>query len=211
MLSAAGRLSSIVRGAHLGALLSVVLCSGGCRKSVEGPLSAPSSARSWESRFAVAFDDSFTPTPIRMGGRAPNDVLDQRLFAARIGHADLVVEVTVQQVWGRGRYAGKPEQYLDVVLGEVLLGELPDDTAGEQLLVLRQADPVSADLEGERLVMFARWAPQDDPSFRHHLMPRTPELVEQIDAMVAHAEENGIKLDARSSKRKRRKRRKDRD
>ncbi len=185
-------------------LLVGLLLAPGCRNKGEISLSAPSDAIAWEARYGVAFDDSYTPTPLRMGGRAPNDVLDQRLFNARIGHADLVLEVKVEQVWGRGRYAGRPEQYLDVELDEVLLGELPKRTGNKQLLVLRQDDTLPASLEGERLVMFLRWAPGADPSYRHHLMPKTPELLEQIEAMVAHAEDAGVAVDAPSGKRRKR-------
>ncbi|HLT35485.1 MAG TPA: hypothetical protein VK034_04345, partial [Enhygromyxa sp.] len=109
----------------------------GCKNRRKGvatlaDLSPPRDAPAWESRFAVAFDDSYTPTSVNLQGRAPNDVLDQQLFQARLGHAAIVLLVRVEQVWGKGRYQGRQSQYLELEIGEVLLGTLPKD-APEQL------------------------------------------------------------------------------
>lgn len=150
-----------------------------------------------------------------MGGRAPNDVMDQRLFAARVGHADVVLEVTVQQVWGRGRYLSRPEQYLDVKLGEVLIGELPKRAAKEQLLEIDGESDMSEVVEGQRMLLFLRWAPALEPSYQHHLMPHDKEILTLLDAMVAHAEDAGVALvadkKARRKAKKRRKREKKQD
>lgn len=191
-------------------LLSLGALSLGCKKKQQGELRAPDGAVSFERRYDVAFDDTYTDTPIEMAGRAPNDVRDQRLFAARLGHADLVMEVEVEQVWGRGRHRGQPDQYLDVQIGKVLLGTLPKKVDETQLLRLANEDDIPASLEGKTLLFFGRWAPGERPSFHHHLMPTDPELLELIDAMVEHAEEAGVDLDDGSGRRGRRARQRDR-
>ena len=200
--------------------ISVVFCAfacislasfGGCKhkKDRNGPLEAPVGASAFETRYLVAFDGRYTHTPLEMGGRAPNDVMDQRLFAARVGHADLVLEVTVMQVWGRGRFQGRPEQYLDVKLGDVLMGELPKRTAKEQLLEIDSDSDMARVVEGQRMLLFLRWAPALEPSYRHHLMPRDEEILTLLDAMVAHAEEAGVPVvGSKKARRKAKKRRK---
>jgi hypothetical protein len=185
--------------------------TGGCKKKIDGPLEAPAGAGTFEARFAVAFDDKYTHTPIEMGGRAPNDVMDQRLFAARVGHADIVMEVTVQQVWGRGRYQGRPEQYLDVALGDVLIGELPKRTAKEQLMRVDDESDLSGVEEGQRMLLFLRWDASSDPSYRHHLMPRDPEILSLLSAMVAHAEDAGVPVAGDKKARRKAKKKRKRD
>ena len=185
-----------------------VLLAPACKKKFDGPLEAPAGAASFENRFAIAFDDKYTGLPLEMGGRAPNDVFDQRLFAARLGYSDIVMEVTVTQVWARGRYQGRPEQYLDVRLGDVIIGEeVPKRTADDQLLVIDPESDLSGVEEGQTLLMFLRWAPGLDPSFRHHLMPKDEEILELVHAMVEHAEEEGHPVVGGKKARKRAKKR----
>ena len=63
----------------IGALLALALLVGtGCKNRHKGAatlaeLSPPKDAPAWESRFAVAFDDSYTPTSVNLQGRAPKD------------------------------------------------------------------------------------------------------------------------------------------
>jgi hypothetical protein len=185
------------------ALLSVVLA--GCKsKSSRGELSPPDDAEPWEERYAVAFDDDYTPADLNLGGRATHDVYDQQLFAARLGYSAIIALARVEQVWGRGRYQGRRAQYLDVELGEVLLGELPKGTRKSQMIRLRGEDDVPADLQGRQLVLFVRWAPGADPAYHHHLMPAEAKIVDYIRSLVKHAREEGA-LDgagARKGKRK---------
>lgn len=175
------------------ALAAVVGFVGGCAggDANRGNLRAPEAAVPFESRYAVAFDDGYTAAPPQVEGRAPNDVMDQRLLHARLGHADLVVLVEVAQIWEKGFKGGDKRQYLDVELGEVLLGDLASGVRDHQMLAVA-GDPVPTGLEGQRLLMFVRWAPGEEPSFHHHLGPAVPELVEMIRAMVKHARKEGV-------------------
>jgi hypothetical protein len=174
-------------------LLVVALVALSCkRKNPTGELLPPREAPRWESRFGSAYDDAYTREHITLEGRAPHDVLDQRLFAARLGHASLVALVEVEQVWGRGRYQSQPDQYLGVKLGEVLLGELPGDAAGQQQLLVRAEDDLPGTLHGQEMILFLRWAPGEDPPYHHHLMPADEDTVEYIRAMVNHAKEEGV-------------------
>lgn len=192
-------------------LALVALCASaiaGCKsRSNRGDLTPPDDAPSWEERFAVAFDDDYTDADLELRGRAPHDVLDQRLFAARLGHAAIVALVEVEQVWGRGRYQGRHAQYLDVELGDVLFGELPKGVRMSQMLRLRGEDDVPADLQGQRLVLFLRWAPGADPQYHHHLMPANDDIVAYIRALVTHAREEGALDTGRKGKRRSKRRR----
>ena len=38
----------------------------------------------------------------------------EQLFQARLGHADIVMLVRVEQVWGKGRYQGRQDQFLEI-------------------------------------------------------------------------------------------------
>lgn len=176
-------------------------------------LQPPKDAREWTSNYSVAFDNSFTPTEVNLTGRAPNDVQDQRLFSARLGHADLVMLVQVRQVWGRGRYQGRQNQYLDVTLGEVLLGQLDKEVSEEQLVEVLSEDELPGTLKDQVMILFLRWDVDGDPPWHHHLMPSQPETIALIRAMVAHAEDEGVLagkevVSSRKEKRKRRKERK---
>ncbi|MBX7083938.1 MAG: hypothetical protein K1X88_32320 [Nannocystaceae bacterium] len=178
--------------------------AGGCKsKSNRGELTPPDDAPAWEERYAVAFDDDYTAAGLELRGRAPHDVLDQRLFGARLGHADLVILVTVDQVWGRGRYQGRKAQYLDVELGEVLYGSLPKGTRAQQLLRIDGEDDLPGALQGQPLVLFVRWAPGAKPPYHHHLMPADDAIVAYIRSLVRHARQEGALDGQRKGKRKR--------
>lgn len=204
-----------LRAAHrrlvLVALAAIALASSGCRDhNPTGELKPPSGAPEWETKYAVAYDDNYTREPINLSGRAPNDVLDQRLFASRFGHAHIVARVTVEQVWGRGRYQGRQDQFLDIVIDEVLLGELPKKTKNEQLLRVSGQDPLPGSLQGQRMLLFIRWAPEAIPAYHHHLMPADEEIVAFIEAMVQHARAEGA-LDKRGGAKRKRRRARDAD
>jgi hypothetical protein len=197
-------LAVIVRCVLVGAVAVAVTVSAACagRRNPTGDLMAPKDARPWESKFGRAFDDGYTKEVVKLSGRAPNDVLDQRLFAARLGHADVVALAEVTQVWGRGRYQGKQDQFLEVELGEVLLGDLPKGTEPIQTLGVASEDELPGALRGQTMVLFVRWAPDDAPSYHHHLMPAQDEAVAHIRALVQHAQDAGM-IDARGKARKR--------
>lgn len=188
------------------ALVSAALA--GCKsKSTRGELSPPDDAPAWEERYGVAFDDDYTSADLQLGGRASHDVFDQQLFAARLGYAAIIVLARVEQVWGRGRYQGRRAQYLDVELGDVMLGELPKGTRSSQMIRLRGEDDVPADLQGKQLVLFVRWAPGADPGYHHHLMPAEDKIVDYIRSLVKHAREEGALDTSSKGKAKRKARR----
>ena len=193
----------------------LVLALAGCRsrRDATGELHPPRDAREWTSNFAVAFDDSFTPTEVNLTGRAPNDVQDQRLFAARLGHADIVALVRIDQVWGKGRYEGRQDQFVELSMGELLMGQLDKDVNDQQMLMVRSRDELPGTLKGELMILFLRWDPDGERPFHHHLMPAQTETVSLIKAMVAHAEDEGVMSDkatvsTAAEKRKRRRERK---
>jgi hypothetical protein len=173
----------------LAALALVVFA--GCRARSGPDLAPPPGTPPWESRFRIAFDDGFTRQPITLTGRAPHDVLDQRLFAARLGHGHIVALVQVRQVWGRGRYRGQQDQYVEIEIERVLLGELPRRASDEQVLRVLGVHELPSDMRGKPMLLMLRWAPGESPPYHHHLMPAGKELVEAIEAMVAHAQAEG--------------------
>ena len=185
----------------------LVVLLGACGpKNPTGELRPPKDAPEFDTQFLRAFDDDFTPQKIQLSGRAPNDVIDQRLFAARLGYADIVMQCTVAQVWAKGRHQqDEKEQFLDVELGDVLLGKLPKGTMKEQLLVVSGEDDLPGELRGEELILFVKWAPGEVPPYHHHLMPSDEDTLEFIHAMVDHAKAEGaIDGSGAASKRKRR-------
>jgi hypothetical protein len=165
----------------------------GCKRRDRGAdLRPPPGAPEWEGRFAPAFDDGYTREPINLDGRAPHDVLDQRLFASRLGHAALVALVRVDQVWGRGRYEGRQDQFLDVEIDRLLIGELPRGVANEQLIRIAGDEQLPGSLQGAQMLLFVRWAPGEQPPYHHHVMPADPDLVQYVEALVAHAKDEGV-------------------
>jgi len=180
------------RGRRWLAAIAVSLALVGCgRGKGRGELSPPAGAAAWDSRLDLIFDDHYTAIPVQLTGRAPGDVIDQKRFAQRLGHADLVLLVTVEQVWSRGLHAGPPQPRAAVTLGRVLRGELPRGVRGEQVLELRGGDGLPAELGGQVMLMFLRWAPGDGAGFHHHLMRADEEVIALIEAMVRHARANG--------------------
>ncbi|MBV1858169.1 MAG: hypothetical protein KUG77_07130 [Nannocystaceae bacterium] len=171
----------------------VGLSLGACKdRNATGELSSPVDASPFESKHRKAFDDDYTPQSVELMGRAPNDVLDQQLFAERLGFSDVLVKVRVNQVFGKGRYEGRKDQYVAVAVEEILIGSLPDETQEEQLLVIMGEDELPRDLSNAQLLLFLKWAPGEVPSYHHHLMPAGEELLEMIGAMVKHAQSEGV-------------------
>src|SRR5690606_23628273 len=119
----------------LGLALASWAALAGCRHTSRGELGAPSDASAWDPRLDQLFDDRFTPTPVELTGRAPGDVLDQRRFSQRLGYANVIVLVTVEQVWSRTLFGGQPQQRVEVSLGRVLRGTLPRKTTPSQVVV----------------------------------------------------------------------------
>ena len=163
-------------------------CAG---RAEDGSLRPPRGAPPWEDALSRSFDDSFTSEPVNLVGRAPHDVLDQRLFIERLGLSSLVMLVSVEQVWARGRKSGDGRQFLDVRIERVLLGELPSDTDPVQPLQIAGDDPLPGSLRGQTMVLCLRWAPGADPPFHHHLVPATDDLVAWIEAAIEQARRAG--------------------
>jgi hypothetical protein len=178
-----------------------------CRpRNPTGELRPPEGTPEFDGQYLRAFDDDYTEQPINLSGRAPNDVIDQRLFAARLGFADIVALCSVVQVWGKGRHEqGRKEQFLDIELGEVLIGSLPKGTVDEQLLTVASEDELPGELRDKQLILFVKWAPGEVPPYHHHLMPSDDETLEYISALVEHAKAEGV-LAASGSKSKRKRR-----
>ena len=213
----------------LGLSLASCFALAGCKHSHSGELGAPSGASSWDTRLEQLFDDRFTPSAVELTGRAPGDVLDQRRFSQRLGYANVILLVSVEQVWSRTLFGGQPQQRVEVSLGRVLRGSLPRKTTPSQVLVLRGAEELRgdggaradrrahrrdarrgaeelpADAVGRVMLMFVAWAPGEIPGYHHHLMPADEKIIELIEAMVRHARKAG-KLDESQGKKKRRRR-----
>lgn len=155
-------------------------------------LTPPKNAPEWEARFGIVYDDSYTPTSINLQGRAPNDVLDQQLFQSRLGHAALVLLVSVEQVWGKGRFEGRQSQFVEITVEETLLGTLPKDAPEQVMLEVSSIDELPGSLKGESMLLFLRWDLESEPPYHHHLMPADDEVVALINAMVSHAKTEGV-------------------
>ncbi|MCA9700800.1 MAG: hypothetical protein KC431_24950, partial [Myxococcales bacterium] len=141
----------------MAALMLTIATGAGCRNRNKGTdslaeLVPPKGAPAWESRYAVAFDDSYTPTSINLEGRAPNDVLDQQLFQARLGHAAVVVLVRIEQVWGKGRYQGRQDQFVELQVGEVLMGSLPKEAPERLMIEVQSIDELPGELRDEIMI-----------------------------------------------------------
>ena len=138
------------------------------------------------------FDDDYTREPINLRGRAPHDVRDQRLLAGRMGMANLILQVKVAQVWGKGRYQGRQDQFLEVEIEQKLLGELTKGTAERQLVMVKAEDELPGSLQGQSLLMFLHWDSEEKPPYHHHLMPVEAESMAYIAALIEHAKTEGI-------------------
>lgn len=207
-------LSRTLRAALLVLVAAFVVTGCKNRKVKTNELSPPGNVETWESRYGVAFDDDYTKHKLNLTGRAPNDVLDQRLFQSRLGHANYVALVRVEQVWGKGRYEGRQHQYLDVELGEVLMGEVNKEADDRQLIKLTSEDDLPGALKGQIMIFFLRWSPGENPPYHHHLMPADPDTVDLIKAMVRHARDEGVmtksgKENARGKRKRKRSQRKE--
>ncbi len=178
-----------IAGATVVAGLSLAACKD---RNATGELSSPEDATAFESKHRKAFDDDYTPQSVELMGRAPNDVLDQQLFAERLGFSDVLAKVRVKQVFGKGRYEGRKDQYIAVAIEEVIIGSLAAGTQEEQLLVIKGEDELPRDLSNAQLLLFLKWAPGEVPSYHHHLMPAGDALLEMIGAMVKHAQSEGV-------------------
>ena len=182
-------------------LVVAVGLSAGC-KPKEVALAPPSGTPAMEPAHAAYFDNGITVTPVVLVGRAPSDVVDQRLFGERLGHADLIAEVTIVDLWEKRR-GSKVQRFVEVQVEEALLRELPKRTAETQRLEVVSIDPLPGELRGQRFVLFVRWSPSERPPFKHHLMIADEATVEVIRSMVGHAVELGY-LDTKVKKRTRR-------
>jgi hypothetical protein len=183
-----------MRTGRLAALALSLLLAACAHGRARGDLAPPAGAAPWDAIYDVTFDDHYTETPLELSGRAPGDVIDQRRLAQRLGYADLVALVTVDQVWSRGLHAGEPSQRLDVTLGRVLVGVLPKGTRMDQVLTLRGGEELPGGLTGRVMLLFLRWAPGEGSGYHHHVMPADENVIAWIEAMARHARALG-KLD----------------
>jgi hypothetical protein len=198
------------RASHRLALAALLagLSLGGCKdRNATGELASPKDAAEFENQYRKAFDDDYTRQAVELRGRAPHDVLDQQLFAERLGYSDVLAKVRVQQVFGKGRYQGRKEQFIAIAIEEELIGAFPEGTDEEQLLLIKGDDPLPGDLNDATLLLFLKWAPGETPSYHHHLMPADDDLLAKIAAMVKLAQEEGV-LDSNGEVTSGRKRRK---
>lgn len=191
------------RACRVLALVGALVAAGACRPTGK-ELAPPQGAAPFRSREAPAFNDAITVVPVRMVGRAPGDVQDQRLFAERLGYSSLVVMVEVIEAWERRRPGKADERFVEVRLGEPLLHEIPKRTRPEQTLVIRSEDPLPPGLQGRQFILFLRWAPGERPGYHHHLMVANDEVVDLVRAMVRHAEATGNLEPPRGARRERR-------
>jgi hypothetical protein len=176
----------------LGAVLALGLAAGCKGRNLTGELTPPADAAAWDARHAQAFDDHYTRQPINLSGRAPHDVRDQQLLARRMGFADVLAEVKVLQVWGKGRYQGRQEQFLELEIERLLVGRLLDGTSDRQFVMVQATDPLPGTLQGQSLLLFLRWAPGEVPPYHHHLMPVEPASMAFIAAVIDHAKQEGV-------------------
>ena len=180
------------RLATLALSLAIACTLAGCaRRGGRGELTPPADAAAWDPIHDTTFDDHYTATRLELSGRAPSDVLDQRRLAQRLGFADVVALVQVDQVWSRGLYGGQAVQRLDVTLGRVLLGALPKGTRNQQTLELRGGEELPGGLTGKVMLLFLRWAPGEGAGYHHHVMPADENVVSWVEAMARHARAQG--------------------
>ncbi|MCA9711057.1 MAG: hypothetical protein KDK70_34770 [Myxococcales bacterium] len=174
-------------------LFVLVGSAAACRvRNSTGELTPPDGAPAWEASYRFTFDDDYTPEPVNLQGRAPHDVRDQRLLAARLGLSHVIAQVEVLQVWGKGRYQGRQDQYLEVEIEQFLMGSVIKGTADRQLLLVRAEDELPGSLQGQSLLLFLRWAPGSKPAYHHHLMPVESTAMAYIAALIEHAKAEGV-------------------
>jgi len=176
---------------------AVVLCllAAGCMGRSAGGLTPPAGAPEWEREHDAAFDDGLTQEPVPLEGRAPNDVLDQRLFAQRLGFSDVVALVEVRQIYAKRRSLGRAEQFVRIEIVEILMGRLLPGTQMEHELEVSVEDALPAALSGQRLLLFLRWAPGERPPYRHHLTVAQPPTLAFVRALIEHAKDAGVLTD----------------
>jgi len=171
----------------------LISVGAGCAtRSATGEFTPPADARRWESKWRPAFDDDYTAESINLRGRAPHDVRDQKLLALRMGHADLVAQVKVLQVWGQGRYQGHQDQYLEIEIEQYLIGQPVKGTSTQHFVRVNSEDELPGSLQGKSLVLFLRWSPAEQPFYHHHLMPMDSEAVGFMAARIEHAKQEGV-------------------
>ncbi len=188
-----------------GVVFGGCLLATGCKATTRGALVPPAGASEWEAHLQPAFDDGMTTTPVRLTGRAPNDVKDQRLFGVRLGCADIVLLAGIDHVWDRRLHQGRPVQQVDLTLGDVLLGYLDKKVSADQTFRVEVTDPLAGELQESEVMVFLRWAPGEQPEYHHHLMLADPELLAGVQAQIRHAEQAG-KLPKKPKQRRKRKR-----
>ena len=197
----AGRLTRQLCVPLLLGLFALSGCKGNKRGRARDQLIPPDDAPAWESRFDLAFDDAYAATSINLKGRASYDSVDQELFQTRLGHATLIILVRVEQVWTATADAGIQEQFLELDVGEVLLGHLPRNVKN-LTLEISNTEKLEGETQGQIMLLFVRWDPGASPPYHHHLMPswghgKIPgaegdDLVAMILAMVEHARSEGV-------------------
>lgn len=180
---------SLGRALLVAALLGPLpACSG---RSPTGALTPPPDAAPWENDLATAFDDDFTAIAPELKGRAPSNVLDQRLLAQRLGFADVVAVARIEQIFTRKR-RGRIEPFVAVEIEELLIGKLVPGTESQQLLRLSGDEEIDPSLHGRRVLLFVRWAPEATPPYHHHVMVAEPAVMEFVTALVQHAKKAGV-------------------
>jgi hypothetical protein len=174
-------------------MLGMLGLAGGCKaRSSTGELTPPNDAVEWDSKYTEMFDDDYTRQALNLRGRAPHDVRDQRLLAIRLGLSDVIAEVKVLQVWGRGRYQGRQEQFLELEISKLLMGQLVKGTSERQFLMVGAEDELPGGLQGQSLLLFLRWAPGQAPPYHYHLMPMEAEAMGYVAAVIEHAKAEGV-------------------
>lgn len=183
--------------------LALVLLFGCANRT--GELVPPSGAEPFPPELIEVFDNRLSLTAVELKGRAPHDVKDQRLFGQRLGFADLVWLGQVTQVWTRRTKHGRARQFIGLNLDDVLVGRLPAGSGTDQTLEVEAHDPLSGELVGEPVIWFIRWAPDESPPYRYHLMHADTSTVAYIEIMVRHAKDAGV-LTGRGDRRERHRR-----
>lgn len=190
---------------RLSGLVSLLVVGLACAPRLTR-LHAPKDAEPWNARFGALYDDGLTVTAVELVGRAPNNVLDQKRFNQRAGHADVIARVRVERVWSRARHDDAPTEHLDVEILEYIMGVVPRSVVRSQTIALSDVPDVPKRLEGEQLILMLRWAPAAQPQYHHHLHAATEENLAFLRVLVADAEARGEISLANANQRRRRSR-----